>query len=310
MTLDYSIWPLFVVIPHWNDAPTTLDCIRSLQAAEAVEARIVIVDNGSTDNSGQHLSAQLGNQAEVLALPENRGFAGGANAGVKYALEHGAAAVLLLNNDTTLDRRMLLELAAAAAAHPDAGVLAPAIYEQARPDRLWRLGDRWYNWLPFPIQVSHGDARLPYVLVDYVTGCGMLIRRGVFERVGLFDERYFFYFEDADFCSRALSAGYKLCVIPKAKLWHKVSVSASKVKPMSRFHRARGQVLFYRTHARGSLRHLIGFYVAAKTLMTIGQDLLTGKLSLASASVHGMLDGYRQVNSRGAEPYWRLRTGP
>src|SRR5574341_248231 len=213
---DYSIRPLFAVMLNLNGAEDTATCIESLQAADAPWMKIVVVDNGSTDDSAAVLHSRFPAQLELLIAGRNLGFAGGVNLGLCYALEQGAAAVLVMNNDTVVDRAMIRHLAAAAAAHPEAGVLAPAIYEHKRKDQIWRLGDRRHRWLPFPLQISPREAARTLVPADYVTGCAMFIRREVLERVGLFNEDYFFYFEDADFCGRVRDAGYSIYVVPQA----------------------------------------------------------------------------------------------
>jgi hypothetical protein len=290
---DYSIRPLFAVMLNLNSAEDTAASVESLLAADAPEMKIVVVDNGSTDDSAAVLRARFSGQIELLVSGCNLGFAGGINLGLRHALKCGAAAVLVMNNDTLVDPAMIRYLSSAAMEHPEAGIFAPAIYDHARRERLWRLGDRRHRWLPFPLQIPYHEAARVLVPADYVTGCAMLIRRDVLERVGLFDEDYFFYFEDADFCGRARRAGYVIYVAPQARMWHKAAATARRVKPLVRFHRARGQVMFYRAHPQGFSRLLTGLYVIAKTLLQAGRDALAGDFTLAAASVRGALDGYR-----------------
>ena len=202
--------------------------------------------------------------------------------------------------------RVRAQDAALRRAQDAAGILGPAIYYQADPDRLWKLGDVEHRWLPMPLSVQpkrqpgnrHGSpqglvASAPF-RVDYVTGCCMLIRRQVFERIGLFDSRYFMYFEDADFCRRARYAGFTVWCVPEAKMWHKVSLSAQRDRPLNRYHRALGQVRFYREHPHGPSAALRVAYVALKTARTALGDIWHRDWELIAPLWHGTVDGYRE----------------
>lgn len=290
---DYSIWPLYVIILTWNDTDNTLACVDSLLAAESSNAHILVVDNGSTTDVISVLQARYAPQVRFISTDKNLGFAGGVNVGMRYALSQGAKSVLILNNDTRIEHAMLMELAQAAQDYPQVGILAPAIYKMDATDRIWRLGDRWPQYMPFPMRVSARNSAQAALSVDLVTGCAMLLRRRLIEKVGEFDERYFFYFEDADYCARARSQGESIMVIPHARMWHKVSASAGRVKPVVRFHRARGQALFYFTYARWPVRILTLVYLVIKTLALVLGDVVRGDIELARMSCKGTWEGYR-----------------
>jgi hypothetical protein len=255
----------------------------------------MIVDNGSTDDSVHQFRQHFGNMVEVLELPVNLGFAGGMNAGIQAALHAGAMAVLLLNNDTVVHPAMLYHLLEAAAARPEAGVFGPAIYYYERPQRIWQLGAREYSLLPIPLSLGqrtlrHNGGR-PF-RVDYVTGCAMLVRREVFRQVGLLDTAYAMYFEDADFCRRVRQAGFELWCVPAAQMWHRVSLSARKVKPASRYAFSWGRARFYRQHPHGPLPGLTYSYLLASTLVKSISAMLRGERALLAPLWRGTLDGY------------------
>ncbi len=219
-----SALPMAVVVPNWNLAADTSECVRSLLAAGAgLAVQVIVVDNGSTDGSPARLAGEFERSIELIELPSNRGFAAAVNTGVQHALAAGAASVLVLNNDTIVAPDMLSLLCAAA---PAADIVGPAIYYHDAPARLWRLGDRASRWLPVPRRVPERPAGERTVPVDYLTGCAMLVGREVFETIGLFDESYFMYYEDADFCRRARDRGFTLLAVPPARMWHKVSLTA------------------------------------------------------------------------------------
>lgn len=289
-----SIFPLYVVIPNWNLAADTIACVESLlTAAKGLEVMVIVVDNASTDGSPQALDAAFGSQIIQLQMPRNLGFAGAINAGLRYALEHGGAAALILNNDTVLDPAMLVELNRTAEAHPEAGILGPAIYYMAPPDRLWRLGDRQCRWLPIPQRIPDHEVADEVVAMTYSTGCGMLVRRTVIEAIGYLDERFFMYYEDADYCQRAVNAGYRVLGVPAARMWHKVSASAQLEGVDQVFWRARGQAIFYRKHACSGYRAVAHGFVLAKTAVLWLRFCARGQHAQARSLLRGTWAGYR-----------------
>jgi len=172
----------------------------------------------------------------VIALPENRGFAGGNNAGIRAALAAGAEGVLLLNNDTRVSPDFLLPLLWALDAYPSAAAVCSAIHRQDRPEMLdvgyaqVRFAQReavqlcGVNALP-----GHGfDTRRE---VEVAVGCSVLIRAVALRSVGLFDERYFAYHEDVDWSLRARRAGYQLIYEPFSRVFHRGSTTTAALQP-------------------------------------------------------------------------------
>ncbi len=290
-TLD----PLYVVVLNWNLPGDTIACVRSLQAGLPAAAQILIVDNSSSDDSVAQFRASFGATVELLTMPANLGFAGGMNAGIRAALRAGAGSVLLLNNDTIVHEAMLERLLQAGNGLPQAGVLGPAIYYYDAPQQIWQLGAREYPLLPIPLNLGMRNLRRaggrPFRL-DYLTGCAMLVRREVFERVGLLDTEYAMYFEDADFCRRVRQAGFELWCVPAAEMWHRVSLSARMVRPASRYSLAWGRARFYRQHPHGPLPGLTYAYLLASTLLNVARDIARGERELAALLWRGTLEGY------------------
>jgi len=132
-----------------------------------------------------------------------------------------------------------------------------------------------------------------------LVGCGLLIRRDLLERVGLFDERFFMYYEDLDLCLRARRAGYRLLLVPSAKMWHKVAVSSGgRDSPGERYHMARSSVLFFRKHARSWQVPFIAPYRTASAVKTVTRLLLRRRPDSARAYLRGLRDGLRSHISR------------
>ena len=193
--------------------------------------RILVWDNASIDGSPDRI-AQMFPQICVLPSRTNVGFAAGTNAGIRRLLQEGADFIWVLNNDTVVDPGCLSALLNAMQAEPDVAAATGKILCATPPNRIWYAGADWRPWL---LVVKHrgqsetdrGQYDQP-VDVDFVSGCCMLARRSAFEAVGLFDERFFAYSEDVDWCLRARQAGLRLRYVPQAVLWHKVSASLYK----------------------------------------------------------------------------------
>ncbi len=290
-----TIYPLSIIVLNWNLPADTLDCIASLQRGLLPGMSIVLVDNGSTDDSLALFRQHLDTSVAILPLPTNVGFAAGMNAGIAYALQAGAQSVLLLNNDTIVDPQMLCHLAQAAEQVPGAALLGPVIYYYDEPLRIWHFADNAYRWLPIPLRLGRWkllQARGKPFPVDYVTACAVLIRRAVLETTGLLDPSFFMYFEDADFCWRARRAGFQIWCVPRARMWHRVSRSARKDKPLTRYTLAWGRAHFYRQCPHGPAPALTLLYLLGKLLLTTLGDIARGDGRLIAPLWRGTFDGY------------------
>jgi hypothetical protein len=215
------------VVLGWNGREDTLACLRSLQRVTYPALAIVVVDNGSTDGGPEAVAAELPD-VRLLRLGENRGFAGGVNAGVAAALEDGAEQVLLLNNDTTAEPGFLEPLVEAAST---AGVgAACAQILDAATGRIWYAGASYDAHRGHQGRhTGYGDPPLPPEVAPYETerACGgaMLISRAALDAVGLLDESLFAYAEDVDWSLRARAAGLRVLVVPASIVRHRVSAS-------------------------------------------------------------------------------------
>jgi GT2 family glycosyltransferase len=219
-----------VVVLSWNGRDDTLACLASLAAVPEPELAVVVVDNGSSDGVGEAVAAAFAD-VEVVRSEVNLGFAGGCNLGISRALELGADYVLLLNNDVEVDPDFVAALVAEAERRPRAGALCAKVLYLDPPDRIWFAGARFdprsgYNGR----QRGYGardDGRFDGVVEsDRACGAAMLVPRGVFDEVGLFDPELFAYSEDTEWSLRARRAGYAVYVVPASRVWHKISTAS------------------------------------------------------------------------------------
>ena len=252
---------LGVVVLSWNGVPLTrqtLDSLANCRVPEGWRAHVIVVDNASTDGSPAAVAAEYP-WAELIALPENRRFAGGNNAGLERALARGDDAVMLLNNDVQADPGLYEKLLLALEQDPRAGAAAPLIYHAAPTDLIWYASGRCAVALAHAShrgirERDHGQYR-SVEETGYLTGCCLLATAEAWRTVGALDERYFIYAEDADWSLRARAAGYSLLFVPTARLWHQVSASSGgAANPWKIYQRLRANLRLFSSHARGPAR--------------------------------------------------------
>lgn len=244
---------VWIIVLHWKELELTRSCLRSLRQLVYQRYHVLVIDNNSDDGSLERIRAEFP-EVQTVGVAANLGFAGGCNLGIGQALEHGADYVLLLNNDAQTPPGVLGELIEAAEADPQLGILTPKVVWQDQPQRLYGLGGAR---LPFRTRLKGMEAldtgpwSGPPVLLDFVFGCAMLIKRQVIERIGLLDERFFMYFEDIDYCYRAADAGFSVGYLPGSVLPHVVSGSTRGRSGIKEFLLSRSRQLFFRKHVAG-----------------------------------------------------------
>lgn len=217
-----------IVVLNWNGKEDTLECLASVGQLDYLNYEVIVVDNGSTDNSVDVIRTKFP-KFSVLETKKNLGYAGGNNVGIRQALEHGAEFILVLNNDTVVSPQLLNKLVSSANQHPDAGFLGARLLYHDRPELVWFDGAQWnasLNCFEYPGQNGHvSSLGMVDHETDYVCGAALFIRTEIIRQVGLMDERYFLVWEEVDWCYRARQAGLRNIVVPDAVVWHKVGPS-------------------------------------------------------------------------------------
>ena len=178
---------------------------------------------------------------KIILSPENNGFSSGNNIGIKQAISDGCEYVLLLNNDTVVDKYFLTELVNVADNNPHAGIVTGDILYYYAKNKLWySAGD--YNLQNGDITMVSGAISSESKEISFACGCLMLIRRTVFEDIGLFDESFFLYTEDTDYCCKAQKAGWKIIWTNRSKIYHKVSASSGDISPFQQYYQIRNDL--------------------------------------------------------------------
>lgn len=244
-----------ICVLTFNNYHDTIECLDSVKNLRDNGHTILLIDNGSSDDSLEKIRIKFP-KIELLELRENTGVPAGFNQGIQIALNMGFEYVFLLNNDTVVDPEILLNLLEIAENDKDCALVMPQIlyYPPSNSDSLrknvWSDGGYYRK---FPPGIVHKDNRKSINFneprkVEYVPTCGLLIHRRAFEKVGLFDPGYFFFFEDWDFSKRVREAGLNIWSVPKAKMWHKVSKSIKKDNALYWQTMGESTIRFYRRH--------------------------------------------------------------
>ncbi|KAA0229999.1 glycosyltransferase family 2 protein [candidate division KSB1 bacterium] len=211
--------PLVVaVVLNWNGYDDTAKCVLSLQKAAYANLQIILVDNASTDGSAGRLERDFP-ELPFIKLSHNGGYAAGNNAGIKLALERRADYVLVLNNDVVVEPGFLWPMVQLAEKNPAAGVVTCKALLQSGNGRIYCTGGNLSRLRCGGVPLPPGE-RDREGEVQFISGCILLARREVFEKLGSFDERFFMYFEDVEF-SRRVRRQFKLFYTPAGVVYHK-----------------------------------------------------------------------------------------
>ena len=334
-----------VIILNWNGWPDTLECLESLQHLAYPNFQVIIVDNGSIDDSVEKIKSwaegkipvhshfvefephlkpvarldysrreaesggDVRREIEVEAAPsqtrliliqtgENLGFAGGNNVALRYCLERDYGYFWLLNNDTVVDSASLAEMIEVAESDETIGVAGPMILFYSRPRRIYSAGlslSKIGRRVRRTGIMKHRDAPAFNTKKDVegIAGCALLIRQDTVRTIGLLDERYFLYMEEADWCTRAIQKHYRCVYVPRARIWHKGWASIQSDPGLMDYYLARSQILYLKKFSSGARFVLDVLAYGARSFMKIVEkNLLTGDFSGWRAYWLGLAHGF------------------
>lgn len=213
-----------IVILHFGELSTTQVCLENLEMFSSSFRNIILINN-DPDIDIHSIIKKRSNRI-LQNSGKNVGFAAGVNKGIKIAMKNNAEFVLLLNNDTKIDMNIFLPMSEFLLKNKKSGITGPVIEFQKDGQKVYDYG----GYVSKLFGKTKHDNRKEYTNTDpfevhYISGCCMMIKREVFEKIGLFDEHFFMYYEDVDFCLRAKARGLQSYVVPEAKIYHELSNS-------------------------------------------------------------------------------------
>lgn len=291
-----------IVVVHYGERAMLDECIAKLAGNGVAPSVIYVVDNTPEPAEPGPPAGGVAYQRQL----ENSGFAGGANAGLRRALAEGHEFALLLNPDAEVHADGVEALVRCMREHADVAICGPVIaegdpshrYAGARID--WRSGR--VEDLPTP------EATAAIVDVDYVPGCGMLLRLSALETFGNFDERFFLYWEDADLCTRARQSGWRVVVCEGAQIQHARSRSTGRDTGLVPYYMTRNALYFFQKHLQPPFVRLTVVVRLVMRNLAIGLwCVLGGKAAEGWGRLGGVVDYCH--GRRGRTPRYRHALG-
>jgi GT2 family glycosyltransferase len=294
-----------VVVLNYNGIADTLACLDSLRAQTCPGLAILVIDNGSRADDLGHIAAHFP-EVDVVALGENRGWAGGNNVGLRRGLDRGFAHICLLNNDTVLRPDALAELLAAAEAVGAPCLLHPGIHDFDDPSRA--------QLFPGPPAAPDAAAGRLFehhdiVEIDWAYGACLLVPAALARRIGLLDERFFLQLEEQDYYRRARAAGIRSYCARRARILHKESVSfGGRVTPDKTYYQVRNSLLLAEKHARTPGEVLRALRALLWALGHQAHPVAASRLGLLRWAASS--DAGARAARQGVGDYLRRRFGP
>lgn len=298
---------------NWNGLEDTVECLESLKKITYPNYEVIVGDNGSKGNDAQVLEEKFGDYVHLIRNDKNYGYTGGNNIAIRYVADNSAPDYfLILNNDTVVAPDFLGQMIKVTESDASIGIVGPKVYYYKFPNRIQGAGGK--------VNMRTGQASHIGIKeidsgqydtqqeVDYISGCCLLIKKEVIQKVGLFDESYFCYWDETDYCFRVREAGYKVIYIPEAKIWHKAPLKlriwdrtpmGAKTSGLYYYYMARNNFKFMRKHAtqtqyRSFLFYFFGYHFWFMTAVCLLYHRDVGRLF---GFYRGVKDGLLNSNS-------------
>jgi GT2 family glycosyltransferase len=275
------------IVLNWNGRDDLIECLESLTKVDYPNLEVIVVDNASTDDSVDVTRGKF--HVTIVENKQNLGFGGGCNSGLAIA---SGEYFLFMNNDVIVDKEFLTELVTVAESNPTIGIAGPKVYNYYRENELCSAGGE--------ISLAKGVMREFGLFeedlgqydkirnVDFITGCVMLVKKSLIDAIGAFDEQYFIYLDDVDFCIRASRAGFATVYVPSSKIWHKVSATFGYVSPMSFYYSLRNRIIFEKKYASDAQKLIFVVYFMYESALFFGYCILRGRQELIRPFFHGL----------------------
>ena len=276
------------VVVHWRDPAATLACLASL--AREPEIDVLVVDNGSR----HPLAVPPG--VRCVRSEENRGYAGGANLGIRDALARRAEVVLFLNDDVRVHPGAACSALRVLDRDPRVAAVGAKVLAREDPQRLWLAWGRVTYRQSLVALCGAGELDGPAYAeerdVEWIAGCAMWLRARALAAVGLFDEEFFAYHEEVEWCARARAAGWRVVYCPDAVVTHGgrgTSKAAASVRVRKSF-TARNMVLYARRHASPVQRAKLACFLVGTLPLQLLWNLPRGRAGEVVLKMRGVRD--------------------
>ncbi len=294
-----------VIIVTHNSTDCIADCLKSLKhASERINLHVTIIDNASADNTLGTINNVLdGNKERVKVVqnPENRGYAHGNNVAIKAidAEDTQYVAVLILNPDVTLTYGIIDALLALLHDSDEVGAVSPNVIEPGQSTVQSEKHNSLWGW---PMR-QRFMGRKNVIEVDRLHGGCMLIKPELFERVGLFDESYFLYWEEIDLCQRARRAGFKLLYLSDVVVTHRGNSTSSQHRTHRIYYMWRNQFMFAKKNYASFIRLIFLTRRVLTSLKELVDFVKIRRFDVVGAAMAGLAAGLRGETGKSSNRY-------
>ncbi len=276
--------------------------MASLRKISYPNFKVILVDNGSDDDSGQALKLKFP-EIKLIESKTNQGFTGGNNLGIRAAMKESFDYILLLNNDTVVEPEFLDPLVGFLENNMDYGAAQPKIMYEKERNMIWNAGGGYFRWFEMTWSVGIGQKDIGQYENEkdtpWITGCAILVRSSVIEKLGGLEDKFFAYYEDVEWSFRMRKSGFKLRFVPKSKIFHVASASSKKsektkegiIPPIIHYYRTRNHLYLIRNHSNPLSFVLSLIYQTAKNASFILYLGLNGRFKKVKAILKGQYDG-------------------
>ena len=309
-----------IVIPTHNRKEKVAHLINSILESDYPKDKleIIVVDDASTDGTYEYIK-KLFSQVRVIYNEEEKLLAKSRNIGVRAS--HGKY-IFIIDGDNLVDKNAIRELVEFMEKHPEVGVAGPIMYFLSDPDRIWCAGVKRNYWTTITKLIGFNTKdrspfKEPYESEDFPNA--FMVRREVFEKVGLFNSKLFpIHYDEGDFCLRVRKAGYKVMVVPTAKVWHDIPLPKQSrastlhlTSPLRAYYASRNRIVFHWKWSRNMLQRIIALMASlAVTLyyiIAVARDhSIKGKCKIISSILRGVIDALKIIGKRGVEDFGHL----
>lgn len=279
-----------IIILHWNNYTDTLSCLASVAELDYDNYQVVVIDNGSSNNSAA-IIADAHPDIKILVAKKNLGYTGGNNMGIEFAIQDGCDFVWLLNDDVTVAPNSLSALVGVAITNPKVGFLGPKVYMHEDRQRFLSCGGIIDNyWHPRLLGIGELDKGQydDTSEVDYLSGCALLVSQETIQAIGMLDDDFFAYHEDIEWCYRGKRANLKVVFVPEAKVWHPDTQKRDGNSPLVTYYISRNSLIFAKKNS-------LGIKVQMRLLMSYLRTLLSWTLRPKWRNKHRQRDALWQA---------------
>ena len=295
-----------IVIPTHNRKKKLIRLIKSVLESEYPKDKleIIVVDDASTDGTFEYIKKWFP-QVKIVRSNEEKFLAESRNIGIRASK---GEYIFIVDDDNVVDRTTIRELVAFMEKHPNVGVAGPVMYFLKDPRRVWCAGVKRNYWTTITRLIGFNTIDNAHFKEHYETEDfpnAFMVRREVFEKVGLFNSKLFpIHYDEGDFCQRVRKAGYKIMVVPTAKVWHDIPLpEQSKASvlhlksPLRAYYAVRNRILFHSIWSKNAVQRsmalLASLIITVYYIITVLRDVANNRHEVIRSIIKGVIDGFK-----------------